>query len=156
MSDIEIEKVRYRYKQITKRVNLEFRNSESEVSNSLYVGSYGRGTSVSLSDIDMVVILPDSEYYKYDSYIYNGQSSLLQKLKEILQKTYSTSHVRADRQVVQIAFDDKIKFEIVPVFNADDEISFIFPDTNHCGSWELTNPKKEIEEEKKKITKIAI
>ena len=35
-----------RYRRITKAVNLEFWNIESETAHSLYVGSYGRGTAI--------------------------------------------------------------------------------------------------------------
>ena len=47
--------VSQRYKRITRAVNSEFWNSDSETTHSLYVGSYGRGTAIDTSDIDMLV-----------------------------------------------------------------------------------------------------
>jgi len=41
MSSDIVEAVRTRYKAITKRINLEYWGTESEVNNSKYVGSYG-------------------------------------------------------------------------------------------------------------------
>lgn len=50
-----------RYKTITKAINSEFWNSVSETQHSLYVGSYGRGTAIDTSDLDVLVQLPKSE-----------------------------------------------------------------------------------------------
>ncbi len=55
-----------RYKTITKAINKEFWNSTSEAAHSLYVGSYGRGTAIDTSDIDILVELPQAEYERYD------------------------------------------------------------------------------------------
>lgn len=95
-----------RYKTITKAVNREFWNSTSETSHSLYVGSYGRGTAVDTSDIDMLVELPKSEYDRFDIYKGNGQSRLLQVVKSAIQTSYPRTDVRADGQVVEISFTD--------------------------------------------------
>lgn len=141
----DLESLKYRYKQITKRINLEYWNSTSEIQHSLYVGSYGRGTATHLSDIDMLVVLPYETYQRFNNRQGNIQSALLQEVKEALKKTYSTSHIKADGQVVGINFADGINFEIVPVFKNWDG-SFKYPDTNDGGSWKTTNPKKEIEE----------
>ena len=77
------------------------------------------------------------------SYSTNGQSALLQEVKGVLQKTYSTSFVKGDGQVIGINFTDGINFEIVPAFiNKDD--SYTYPDSNDGGSWKTTDPRKEI------------
>lgn len=137
-------KIQYRYHQITKRINLDYWNSLSEITHSLYVGSYGRGTEIWTSDIDIIVQLPDSTYEKFNAYKSNGQSALLQEVKGVLQKTYSTSYVKGDGQVIGINFSDGINFEIVPTFiNAYG--SYIYPDSNSGGSWKTTDPKKEID-----------
>lgn len=47
-----------RYHTITKSLNKEFWNSGSDTTHSLYVGSYGRGTAISTSDIDILLELP--------------------------------------------------------------------------------------------------
>ena len=143
--ETDLSNLRYRYRQITKRINLEYWNSTSEELHSLYVGSYGRGTATHLSDIDMLVILPYSTYERINNRQGNKQSALLQEVKTALQKTYPTSHIKADGQVVGINFSDGINFEIVPVFEKTDG-SFLYPDTNSGGSWKTTNPKKEIDE----------
>jgi len=55
MSGDVVSNVSYRAKQITKRVNSDFRGLDSDTSYSLFVGSYGRGTDIFVSDIDMII-----------------------------------------------------------------------------------------------------
>jgi hypothetical protein len=148
-NDIKIENslvsdISYRYKRITKQLNSSFWDTDSEMSHSLYVGSYGRNTAIHVSDIDMLFKLPYALYEKYTNYISNGQSSLLQDVKNELQKTYSTSHMGGDGQVVKINFSDGINFEIVPCF-LNKNGSFTYPNSNEGGSWKVTNPQPEID-----------
>ena len=134
-----------RYKQITRRLNTDFWNTTSDTSHSLYVGSYGRNTAIEgFSDLDMIFRLPYSIYKQYDQYEGNGQSALLQAVKNSIAKTYSTTTIGADGQVIEITFTDGITFEIVPAFiNTDD--SYTYPNSNNGGRWRVTNPKPEIE-----------
>lgn len=144
MSDNTISKVRNRFRSITKRINMDYYNTNHEFNNTFYVGSYGRGTDIFASDIDIVAILPVKKYYQYDDHIYNGQSALIQEVKNILKNTYPTSHIKGDGQVICINFRDGIKYEILPAFNHKDGKSFIYPDTHNGGSWKVTNPRQEI------------
>ena len=144
MQNNTVETIQKRYHQIVKRINLDYYDSDSNSNHGLYVGSYGRGTEIWTSDIDMIVQLPDSTYSKFNAYKGNGQSSLLQEVKGVLQKTYSTSHIKADGQVIGIDFDDGISFEIVPTFINYDG-SYTYPDTNDGGTWKTTDPRAEID-----------
>ena len=134
-----------RYKAITRRLNTDFWNTTSDEAHSLYVGSYGRNTAIEgFSDLDMIIELPFSVYTKYNGYSSNGQSALLQAVKTSIEKTYSTTSVRADGQVIMVPFNDGITFEVVPVFVNKDG-SYTFPDANNGGAWRITNPRPEIE-----------
>ena len=144
MSEHTVSNVRNRYHMITKRINQDFWSSQSDTIHSLYVGSYGRGTSIYTSDIDIVVELPWSQYTRFNDYSWNGQSALLAELRNCLKKTYSTSSVSADGQVVDIDFSDGITFEVVPAFIYSDDTGYCYPDTNGGGSWKSMNPKGEI------------
>lgn len=139
------ESISTRYKRITKRLNLDSWDSDSEVNHSWYVGSYGRDTAIrGFSDLDMLFQLPYRYYERYNSYQGNGQSALLQAVRDSLKKTYPSTAISGDGQVVVIHFDDGMSFEIVPAFvNKDD--SFTYPDSNNGGSWRVTNPRPEIE-----------
>ncbi|WP_076536596.1 nucleotidyltransferase domain-containing protein [Shewanella sp. UCD-KL21] len=144
MSEQVVSTISYRTKQITKRVNSDFRDLNSEVQYSLFVGSYGRGTEIHTSDIDLIVQLPYSEYQKYNAYSSNGQSALLQVVRTSIANTYSTTHISGDGQVVKLNFSDGICFEIVPAFINEDLKSYTYPDTNNGGSWKVTKPRDEI------------
>ena len=83
----------------------------------LFIGSYGRDTEIrGASDVDLLARLPSSLFTQYDSYIGNGQSALLQAIRDSIRKTYSSTDVGGDGQVVVVRFSDGIKFEVVPAF----------------------------------------
>lgn len=132
-----------RIRTIAKRINADFWNIDFETTHYMVVGSYGRHTAIKTSDIDLIVELPWSEYTRYNNYLWNGQSSLLQTVKQSLQKTYSSSAISGDGQVVDIDFSDGIKFEVVPAFKYSDG-SYCYADTNNGSSWRSMNPAKEL------------
>lgn len=134
--------VSLRYHTITKAINNEFWNSTSNTLHSLYVGSYGRNTAINTSDIDILVELPSDLFDRYNNLSGNSQSRLLQAARNAIINAYPRSDVRADGQVVKIAFSDGMDFEIVPAFKIWDG-SYRYPDTNTGGSWKSTNPKAE-------------
>ncbi len=145
MTTTTVGDIAYRYKRITKQLNKDFWNSESDTLNSLYVGSYGRGTEIHTSDIDVLMQLPYNTYTQYNNHHGNGQSELLQAVKLSIEKTYKTTYMRADGQVIKLDFTDGINFEIVPAF-LNKNGSFTYPDTNEKGSWKVTDPKSEMDE----------
>ena len=134
-----------RYKTVTKLINEKFWNINSDTKNSLYVGSYGRGTAISTSDIDILVCLPESEYIHFNTIKGNSQSRLLQAVRQNILSIYPTSRVRADGQVIIIEFSDNIKFEILPAFKNYYNDTYKYPDSNMGGRWLSTRPKIEQE-----------
>ena len=137
-----------RYKRITKAVNEEFWGSSSDTLHSRYVGSYGRGTAINTSDLDVLIELPEEEYDHFTSLYGNGQSRLLQAVKDAILDTYSNTDVKGDGQVVVVKFTDGIKFEILPAFQHFDyygrwDGTYTYPDTHMGGNWMTTNPKAE-------------
>ena len=141
----DVSTISTRYKAITRRLNTDFWNTSSDTSHSLYVGSYGRNTAIQgFSDLDMIFQLPYAVYQQYNNYAGNGQSALLQAVRNSIARTYSASTIGADGQIVEIAFSDGITFEVVPAFSNTDD-SFTFPNSHAGGSWKTTNPRPEIE-----------
>ena len=134
-----------RYRRITARLNKDFWNTDSDQAHSLYVGSYGRDTSAKgVSDIDIAFRLPYDIYAKYDAYQSNGQSALLQAVKNSLLTTFHSSSLGGDGQVAVLTFTDGVKFEILPVFDNKGG-TWTYPNSNNGGSWKACNPKAEIE-----------
>lgn len=135
-----------RYRRITKQLNKDFWNTESETAHSLYVGSYGRDTAAAgVSDLDVAFTLPNSFYQTYNAYSTNGQSALLQEVRQSVGRTYPTSYVGADGQIVAVNFDDGIRFEFLPVF-LNTVSTFTFADTHAGGSWKACDPRGEMAE----------
>ncbi len=137
-----------RYKTITRAVNGDFWNSNSETAHSRYVGSYGRGTAINVSDLDILIELPSNEYDHFNSLSGNGPSRLLQAVKKAIQDTYSRTDVRGDGQVVVVSFSDGMIFEVLPAFQNLNfwglwDGTYIYPDSNMGGNWLSTNPKRE-------------
>lgn len=128
---------------MTKIINKAYWDSDSETKHSLLVGSYGRGTAIHLSDIDLLVELPENQKERFDNRSSNGQSALLQDIKKELQEHYTTSTIKADGQIVSIDFADSIRFEILPAFSIPNSGKFEYPDTHDGGTWLETNPKEE-------------
>lgn len=144
-----------RYRTVTRAINKEFWNIGSDNKNSMYVGSYGRGTAVDTSDIDILVELPKDEYSRHDMMKGNRQSRLLQANRKAVITSYPRSDIRADGQVVKIQFSDGMKFEVLPAFKNRDwwgqtDGTYTYPDTNMGGNWKSTNPKAEQEAMKQK------
>ena len=104
-SDDNLSKIRNRYHSIAKRINIDYWETSSDSTHSLYVGSYGRDTEIFTSDIDMLVQLPYSTYEKFNAYSTNGQSALLQEVKKVIEKTYSITKLKADGQIISIVKD---------------------------------------------------
>jgi hypothetical protein len=136
--------ISYRYKAITKRLNTDYWDTTSDTAHSLYVGSYGRNTAIAgFSDLDMLYELPSSLWQRYDVLLGNGQSALLQAVRNSITKTYAKTSIRADGQVILVPFTDGITFEVVPAF-ANQANSYTYPDANGGGSWKTTNPRPEM------------
>lgn len=139
------EEILGRYKAITKALNKWFFVSDSEIDFSVQIGSFGRHTAVNgVSDLDMLFVLTDDDFKRYDEYEGNGQSSLLQDVRKAIKETYSKTDIRGDGQVVVVSFTNYV-IEVCPAFRQADG-SFKYPDSNEGGSWKKTDPTPEISE----------
>lgn len=129
---------------IAKKLNQKYYDN-STTENYLIVGSMGRNTSIKgESDIDAIYELPDEVFKRFDDYESNGQSQLLNEIRDTLKEKYPSTEIKGDGQVVVISFT-KHKIELVPSFKQDDD-SYKYPDTHDGGSWKITKPILEIDE----------
>ena len=128
---IENKKWQSRLAEITKKINKRYYNSDDDYHHRLFVWSVDRNTSTNkVSDYDFYILSWDV-YHRFDNYSGNGQSGLLQKVKECIKKRYPRTKISADGQVIDVSFDDGL-IEIVPGFENEDE-SFQYADTNDGG-----------------------
>lgn len=140
-----MEDIKTKFKNITKRLNTSYYNSNSEEEHGYMVGSVGRQTAIKgVSDLDMLFVLPDDLYSKYNGDDWNGQKELLKAVKKELQKRYPNSELRGDGQVVVITFTN-YEVEVCPAFEESDG-SYTYPDANDGGKWKRTDPLVEIGE----------
>ena len=127
---------------IAKKLNQKYYDN-STTDNYLMVGSMGRNTSIKgESDIDVIYELPDEVFERFDDYESNGQSQLLNEIRDVLKEKYPSTDIKGDGQVVVISFT-KYKIELVPGFKQDNN-SYKYPDTHDSGSWKITKPILEI------------
>jgi len=107
--------------------------------NVVVVGSYGKGTAVRPpSDIDILYLLPVSEYHRINQVFGNGQSQLLQEVKRALADTFPRTDLSADGQVVKAPFAS-FAVEVVPAFRCDGG-TYLTCHTAGGGSWRSSNP----------------
>jgi len=140
----QMDSISYRYKRITRQLNTDFWDTQSETAHSLYIGSYGRDTAAKgVSDIDIYFRLPNALYQQYNAYQGNGQSALLQAVRTSMSNTYGTTSLKGDGQVVIVSFTDGITFEVLPGFlNTSNTVTF--PDSNDGGTWKACDPQGEM------------
>lgn len=124
-------------------LNKHYYGLTSGSANSMLVGSWGKSTRVRPPrDIDVLFVLPSSVYERYQGKSGNKQSQLLQEVKSVLSKTYSTTKMRADGQVVVVPFVS-YAVEVVPAFKLQNG-RFWICDTNDGGKYKESDPDAEI------------
>ena len=115
-----MEEMNITIKEITKKLNKYYYDIEDEEEHMYIVGSVGRGTAIkNTSDLDILFDLPKEVYIKYENYESNGQSALLQEVKNVLLERYPNTKMKGDGQVVVISFTK-------------------YPNSNDGGSWKYT------------------
>lgn len=129
-----------RYKEITKKLNKTFRDTDSETANCLQVGSYGRYTGIKgISDLDMLYIMPIARWDTYK----DDPGKLLRKTRDALINRYPQTTIKVDRLVVDVFFCN-FTFEVQPVYEERDgeDINYKYPDTK-TGTYKITKPRQE-------------
>ena len=143
ISSIDFNDIDTKYKRICKKLNQYYYKSDSDSDNSKPVSSIGRGTAIkNISDLDMLFKIPKTTFDKFNAYENQGQSQLLQEIKNVLIETYPRSYIKGDGQVVVIDFSTQ-HLEILPAFYIGNN-TYKFPDTKDGGSWKETKPDLEI------------
>jgi hypothetical protein len=139
----QIDDARTKLRAITRCLNQAYWNSSSETDNTEMVGSWGKGTCIRPpTDADMIFLLPNEVYWRFDKRGGNKQSDLLQEVKGCLESTYPQTTMRGDGQVVMVRFNS-ICFEVVPAFIPESCDGIIICDTNNGGRYKITYPLDE-------------
>lgn len=138
------EEISTRYLAITRRLNKDYWDTESEYAHCLQVGSYGRNTAIQgVSDLDMAFELPWSAHESIIKQAGNCQKILLDEVRDKLKILYPNTPIRSDGQVVTVDFKN-YRVEVLPTFVEDDR-RYKYPDSNDGGKWKWCHPRDEIE-----------
>ena len=138
-----------KYNGVCKTLHNYYYDSEYNGSTKFLFGSYKKKTNirpiVKEQDVDVLFYMPDNEFEKYNDYKSNGQSALLQKIKDILCATYTTTDtIKGWGKVVLVEFsENKHNVELLPTWeNADG--TFKIPNSENGGSWDTFDPREDI------------
>ena len=98
-------------------LNRHYWGTTSKTANSVYVGSWAKATRVRPPrDVDVLFELPKAVYDRFALRAGNKQSQLLQEVKDVLAKSYSTTAIRGDGPVVVVPFTS-FNVELIPAFS---------------------------------------
>ena len=106
------------------------------------IGSLAKDTGIKpLHDADVLFHMPPGTYGRFDAYTSNGQSALLQEVRDTLKAKYPRSDIRGDGPVVTVKFTDEPWVEVVPAVLVPSESNILYADvwvpvTTNGGSWE--------------------
>lgn len=138
-----------KYQGVCKTLHNYYYSSQYTGSTKFLFGSYKTQTNIrpltDKQDVDVIFIMPPEKFERYDNYISNGQSSLLQEMRQVLNKTYSTTDkIKGWEKVVLVNFaQNKHNVEVLPAWERKDG-SFCIPTTTYGGQWEVFNPREHL------------
>lgn len=124
-------------------LNRHYYGTQSEDDHGFMIGSWAKGTaSRPPRDVDLYFVLADAQYHRFQRYVGNRQSALLQDVKQVVEQTFPNTTLRADGQVVTVRFNG-CSVEVAPVF-ALTTGRYLICDTHAGGSYKETDPWAEV------------
>lgn len=145
------EDAKTKYKGVCKTLHKEYYKSEYDGKTKLLFGSYKTKTNTrpltDMQDVDVIFKITQETFAKFDDYEGNGQSALLQEIKNILKKTYSTTDkVSGWGKVVLVKMTEGThNVEVLPALEKEDG-TFTIPNSENGGCWENFDPRKQVSE----------
>jgi hypothetical protein len=119
---------------VVKVLNTHYYGTSSTTANSKFVGSWGKFTRLRPPrDVDVIYTLPAATYERFQQRTGNKQSQLLQEVKAVLGKNFSTTNVKGDGPVVKVPFA-AYDVELIPAFKLQSGQYWVCM-TNYGGSY---------------------
>ena len=134
-----------KYSGVATTLHNAFYDTAYDGSTKLLIGSYGKKTNIRPpGDVDLLFKIPAETYEQYFNQEGNGASALLQKVRKILGKKYTTTEkISAWGKVVLIKFSDGTHdVELLPAYEVDGV--FMIPNTEGNGSWESFDARADL------------
>jgi hypothetical protein len=151
------EDAKKKYAGVCRKLHDNFYDCEYSGKTKLIFGSYAKVKRTAIrpfsedQDVDVLFKIPEDVFKQYYDYEEGGQSALLQKIRAILldSKYALGEKPKAWGKVILIKTTDGThNIELLPAFELDDG-SFEIPNTEDGGSWDIFNPRSELEKFRK-------
>lgn len=145
------EDAKTKYEGVIKKLHDSYYDNEYDGSTKFLFGSYKTKTNVrpltEEQDVDVLFKIPQETFDKFDNYENNGQSALLQEVKDYLKEKYTTTDkISGWSKVVLVKFSEGYhNVEVLPALEKEDG-TFLIPNSENGGSWEDFDPHKQVEE----------
>lgn len=124
-------------------LNAHYWGSPHETANAWLSGGWGKGLWVRPPrDIDLLFVLPEAVYHRFELRTGNRQSDLLQEVKGVIGAKYKQTDLRGDGQVVIVPFTH-VTIEVAPAFALENG-RLLICDTTGGGAYQETDIAAEI------------
>lgn len=124
-------------------LNRHYYGSTSDTEHSFFIGSWRKNTAIRPPrDVDLYFLLPVEVYNRFQGYLRNRQSALLQEVKGALSVTYPDTDMSGDGQVIVVNFGT-YSVEVVPAFLLTNGRYWIC-NTHDGGSYKETDHAAEV------------
>lgn len=140
-----------KYTGVCKVLHKKYYENNYDGKSKLLFGSYKTKTNIrpisEMQDVDVLFKIPQNTFDKFNNYDSNGQSALLQEIKDVLKNTYNTTDkISGWGKVVLVKMaDGSHNIEVLPALENEDG-TFTIPETANGGSWENFDPRKQVVE----------
>lgn len=131
-----------KHRGVRSTLNLHYYSRTSETDNSMLVGSWGKCTEIRPPrDVDILFVLPQSVYDRFQYVTGNKQSQILQEVKRVLLGTYPNTDIRGDGPTVVVPFTT-YAVEVLPAFRQYSG-QYTICVTSNGGSYKTVDPNAE-------------
>lgn len=138
-----------KYTSVCKTLHNSYYENTYDGKNKFLFGSYKSNTNTrplsTDQDVDVLFKIPEETYDKFKNYDGNGPSALLQEIRNILNKTFTTTDkIKGWGKIVLVEFaENKHNVEVLPAFELENK-SFIIPNSENGGSWDIFKPRDQV------------
>ncbi len=149
LTELQEQDAETKYKGVCKKLHDHYYDTQYNGATKLLFGSYKTKTNTrplsADQDVDVIFKITEETFERFDNHENNGQSALLQEIKNILNEKYTTTDkISAWGKVVLVSFSDgHHNIELLPGYEKEDG-TFLIPNTENGGFWENFDPRLQI------------
>jgi len=147
----QLKDAKKKYNNVCKILHKNYYDTKYDGKTKLLFGSYKKNTNIrpitKMQDVDVLFKIPKETFEKFDNYENNGQSALLQEIRNILKETFTTTEeIKGWGKIVLVKTTDGThNIELLPAYELSNG-KFKIPNSENSGNWEVFDPRRDIEE----------